>query len=551
MGQASTRDAIKLALDTRNTPVIAVTGAWGVGKTYLWNELSKELKDQKLITPIYISALSYEDVSSIKSAVTSLLLSTVVPEGKWALAGDKLASIFKSLRHLIPDSFKIDVSELYPLLPSIKEKLPNNIVLVIDDIERSEGIDISIFMGFMNYLIENVGLKVVLILNQSKLEGKSKRAWNNLREKFISREVELVMTCDESVGIGLKELDGRISDAISPHIKKLNINNIRIMHHISRVFDSLSHDIDLNNKSCLDLLSFSIVLLTSLHFNCLEGWPTIKEVLDYDEYVDRADEGQEDWKEEYKKYGCIYPDDFEKEILLPFLKTGHLNKVAFKQYIEDVSYRINNNAVRAGIRDFVDKVYWDVRYKKIEILNQLLVFKSQAEFISAADITVLHKMAVKYKMVTSVDLVDEWLRKNSLKISEMEMSRHDFMDFYGDVHGKINQLYRKRYKELYPDLTLEQCIIYRASSSGSSDWNDIPIKNANSDDFRKLLIYGDVDLQRSIYKFFKPIYQGNYLGSGWRIRHKWCLKLQMIWPLLILMSELRKCGWKKSVTGSN
>ncbi|MES9851446.1 MAG: P-loop NTPase fold protein [Candidatus Thiodiazotropha sp. L084R] len=76
MSHDATKGAILSALNTPNTPVIALTGDWGCGKTYLWKEvIAKELNEKNLFTPIYVSTTGISSIDELKTTCSARMLS--------------------------------------------------------------------------------------------------------------------------------------------------------------------------------------------------------------------------------------------------------------------------------------------------------------------------------------------------------------------------------------------------------------------------------------------------------------------------------------------
>ena len=66
-------------LSTNTPEVMAIKGAWGVGKTFTWNKLSKYAKDNKQIALkkySYVSLFGINSLETFKSAIFENLINT-------------------------------------------------------------------------------------------------------------------------------------------------------------------------------------------------------------------------------------------------------------------------------------------------------------------------------------------------------------------------------------------------------------------------------------------------------------------------------------------
>ncbi|MES9851444.1 MAG: P-loop NTPase fold protein [Candidatus Thiodiazotropha sp. L084R] len=255
-------------------------------------------------------------------------------------------------------------------LPNIKEHLPNNLLIVIDDIERAEHIDVMQLHGFISLLTEELNFRVLLILNSDKLDSSNKQKWEIIHEKLISREVKLTTTASEAVDIGLSGIARTKYAILHKYIDKLNITNIRIIQHIRRVCETITLKRSMNDD-VFESLTKSIVLLTAIHLKAVNDWPDIDWLVHNTKHptLHDDDENSKLWTYKIEKYNLGYLDNFEFEILIPFLRTGHLNNTLLTNYIEKVEYRINSEKTYTSLSELYTKEYWDPNRTSAQILE--------------------------------------------------------------------------------------------------------------------------------------------------------------------------------------
>jgi GTPase SAR1 family protein len=180
---------------------LLVTGDWGSGKTYYFKEvLFNIIKEKptisdasKLYKPLLISLYGLKSISEIQTEIFLSLHSIL--QNKYAKTGINLLKVVakgmsqfqgfgnafdKSNQQIIDHNDWIDF---------------NNLVICFDDIERkSESLKLEEFIGYVNTLVENENIKVILIANGEKLDD-----FNNIKEKTIGITIEFQPNFDVSI----------------------------------------------------------------------------------------------------------------------------------------------------------------------------------------------------------------------------------------------------------------------------------------------------------------------------------------------------------------
>lgn len=175
---------------------ILIDGEWGSGKTFFVKEIlmpkiSKNISDKK------VHYVSLYGVSSLEEITEKIYCSYVeemidknlgADKGKlvkkgWSIGG-KLFSVFLK-------KFEIDTSEL-PKLSDFKDIEDG--IFIFDDLERCE-LPITQTLGMLNDLIENNGIKIIIVANQKEI-GKISN-FNNLPHKYMVALDERIKFDDE------------------------------------------------------------------------------------------------------------------------------------------------------------------------------------------------------------------------------------------------------------------------------------------------------------------------------------------------------------------
>ena len=186
-------DIVKDYLTRETNNALLITGEWGVGKTYFFNNiLSKEIEK---VSTKENESVKYKPIRISLSGVTSIddIERRIVAELYPSLnKGTKIGKgIFKFLLS-VPK-----IKEYIPEIPNsdVIDSETDNLIICFDDLERrSKTFPIDSLIGYINNLTENNNLKTIIIANTNKIEDKS---FDEIKEKLIGREIEYKINIQE------------------------------------------------------------------------------------------------------------------------------------------------------------------------------------------------------------------------------------------------------------------------------------------------------------------------------------------------------------------
>ena len=189
-----------LKMDTNYALVI--TGEWGAGKTYYFNNILKnKIKDtetykdaSKKYRPILVSLFGLKSIEEIQTEI--LLSLNPIFKNKAVKLGVSISkSLIKGILHLkgwgkiynFVEETDVDKNDWINL---------NELVICFDDLERISGkLNIEEFIGYVNSLVENDNVKVLIIANEDKIEDKRYKV---LKEKVVNNSIEFIQDINES-----------------------------------------------------------------------------------------------------------------------------------------------------------------------------------------------------------------------------------------------------------------------------------------------------------------------------------------------------------------
>lgn len=182
-------------IDQNNSLAIALTGEWGIGKTYLWKKFyenhknyfvthkknnSKNGKKENLIAKkyAYISLFGLDSLDSLKLAIATEVQTISTDD---SILNTDVSTHFKKLFGFIGGGSTSSTAGDLRFGINIGNKLITNIIMshlkdtlvCLDDIERkSKNLPMSEVLGLVNYLKNERNCQVLMILHDEESEDK-------------------------------------------------------------------------------------------------------------------------------------------------------------------------------------------------------------------------------------------------------------------------------------------------------------------------------------------------------------------------------------------
>ncbi len=243
-----------------------ISGQWGVGKTFAWNQY---LKDAKAKNKIALKRYSYVSLfginsldelkysifeNSVKSSEIGVEPSIETLRSNTSAAAERLGR--KSLRFIQQIRF---VKSFAGDLPSVWYLSVKETIVCMDDIERrGKNLDIRDVLGLISSLKEQKKCKVVLILNDEAMQ--EEKEFTTYLEKVVDTSLTFAPTPQESVRIALTP-DSQIDIFIAENCVALGISNIRLVKRIQRSVSKIEPMLRKFDEGVLRQAVHSLVLL--------------------------------------------------------------------------------------------------------------------------------------------------------------------------------------------------------------------------------------------------------------------------------------------------
>lgn len=323
----TTKKEIARFLKVSEPGVLCISGAWGVGKTFLWRQVLDQLNkasDLSFTRYSYVSLFGLNSLDDVKSALFENMewldrdATSFTQRGK---AGAKaLAARAKKLSELagaLPW-----VGQAFAKARSLYFSLIQDQIVCIDDLDRcSKNLDVKDVLGLISFLREQRGCKVALILNAEKL-GDNREEFDALLEKVIEEKVLLAPTAIESAAIALEGKNDPLSSKLKTNCETLGIRNIRVIKQIERVVRRVDEFLTNFSQPVRDQATHSLTLFgwskydseNSIKLDFLKVSPLERHLARDDQAAPEPPE-EAAWGSLLVKYKFGHADDFDLTLL--------------------------------------------------------------------------------------------------------------------------------------------------------------------------------------------------------------------------------------------
>lgn len=265
---------------------VMLRGNWGSGKTWLINKYIGENEDKKFLT------VSLYGVSSVSEIDESLFqqLHPVLGSKKMKLAGKILKGLLKTTVNIdLNGDGKKDVTQGINIpdvnLPSYLNKLDDKI-LVFDDLERCS-IPVKSILGYINQYVENLGLKVIILANETeiikadnKIDNRDNAsAYITIKEKLIGKSFDVNTNAQMALASFIEELGDEeirkvLKEKASLIIDLFDTSNYQNLRHLRQAildFERFYTMLPISVLSKSDALEHIISLFFIISFEIKKG----------------------------------------------------------------------------------------------------------------------------------------------------------------------------------------------------------------------------------------------------------------------------------------
>ncbi|WP_186138363.1 P-loop NTPase fold protein [Burkholderia gladioli] len=507
MSLEKTKKQLIELLGNADNKVIALSGRWGTGKTYLWNEVKAESKDVRVRRALYVSLFGLSSIDQVKRK----LMEGALPDA--AVGGGKLdivKNLFKSGVQAAATHYKAlaainDLNLLLVAPLALRER-----VIVIDDIERKHAkLGIDEILGFIDEYSKEFEARFVLVLNDDQLatEGEQRTLWTTFREKVIDQEIKLSTTPDEAFSIAIKLVASpKYEVTLKLAIIACGLTNIRIIGKVIRVANQILADRDLSDPIQARVVP-SIVLFGAIYYRGLEDGPNFQFALNVGnpEWSKRfrgkkgeltEEEKREDrWRMLMSELGINSCDDFEK-VLVEFLESGLFDSDKVQAIIERYIGEAQTIEARQNVRAFIKKAIWDHRAADADLIAEATGFPAVAGQLDPYVATELHGVLSELDggQRLAEQVIQAWIAAFQARGGH---APGDDNPFGTPLHPDIQATFDIVDSQQQAQATVVDACNYIIEHNGWGTLQEVAMKRATADDFESAIReMGIQDLQK-------------------------------------------------------
>lgn len=476
--------------------VIALTGAWGTGKTHLWNEIRKESQDPIVQGARYVSLFGLKDINQFKLKVVQSALpvggdSSSLTEGlmkTWKASVDALKKVHEGFSAL---------DEI--ALVAVPVALRNRFV-VVDDIERKHAsLSVDEVLGFVDEYSQNFGTRFLLILNSDQLSASNdSELWAAFREKVVEEEFRFTSTPGEAFDIAVPNLNSPYRATARAAVDACGITNIRVIRQAYRlVIRLLGATKDMSLAIQARTVS-SIVLISALANKAIKDGPTLEYVAGYNrsssDFVrrllgqegDSSKDQAEDstpaaWKVLLSKLGISSSDEFE-ELVVAFVRDGKHDAKAIEAIIQNYQSNENRTESRNLADAFVERFIWDITDCDDDLVAGAVQLIDRVSDLDPNTVTELGKKMASLPGGARLEeaLIDGWLAHFATIADKTEFGKSRFRR---PLHPKLSAaIYGERDTQIHC-ATVVDAINHLLKNNGWGHQQEAVMRAATIDDF--------------------------------------------------------------------
>lgn len=400
----------------KNGMAIAITGTWGIGKTFFWNNFYKnstykEIKDKQNFyyeasrinyesvfdcrKYAYISLFGIENLSDLKNTICTKL--TLNPHAKSDIDRFEFIQLLKNtlaqFRDVKVSSYGVSTSAR--VLESLLFLQVKNSIICFDDFERmSKNLDIKDVMGLANYLKLEKNCQIILILDEDKSEGENKDKYSSYKEKLVDETI-ILTSVEPLIRENTKGIDEQLVNLMIDFAEKLEIHNFRFFQKVIKLFryflNEFPKEVAYSTKE--------IILIRILQGNLIHDFANFEYGWADCQYV--IEQKKENWSDRKKQtYEALqkisYSFNLEDEWLIEFKKwfdqKGEIDFLELRELANSELISEKNQNIKNKIWDIFAKRH-DLKLEEADL--EYIVFLAE----ECVKLETFHNTASMYEII--------------------------------------------------------------------------------------------------------------------------------------------------------
>lgn len=483
-----TKNQLVQLLADEDNKVIALSGKWGTGKSFMWDEVKNASKNKKVKGALYASLFGVYSVDQIK---LKLIQSS-------AKSAETHPALFRSIKQTYQtavktlEGFNKGFAALNDIGLLVAPAMLRQKVLVLDDIERKhEKLGIDEILGFIDEFTKCHDSRVMLILNDDQLDKRD--IWNTLREKVIDQELRLTTSALEAFEIGITIIPSPWAAQIQPNIELCGITNIRIVCKVIKTVNRILGNRKLLSEATLSRVIPSTVLLSSIHYKGIENGPDFDFVLskgsitDWDafhgskESKTDEDKRKSEWNALLNQLGIYICDEYEL-LVIEFLQSGLFDVAKLAAVIERYVAEAEVMEARDQCNKFLERAVWEHQMTEQQLLKEAVPVVAKSGLIDPYMATALYDTLVDITggQMLADQAVGQWVE--AFKNKNLQEAALDNM-FGRRIHRLIEAEFKVINNNAQANTSILEACKHMVDNSGWGPRQELVMKTATVADF--------------------------------------------------------------------
>lgn len=503
-----TKAVLKDFLCSTDTNVLALTGAWGTGKTYAWREALLAHKGSiKFKHYCYVSLFGINSMAELRMSLftKSIAVATLGERLDLAKINTHWGSIAKDwlkgqyarfgpMMRSLPHGSSISLG-----LEAIAPSAVRDTLVCIDDFERQNAIKAEDVLGLITELSEERGCKVALIFNAEQLGAKD--AYRTYREKAIDLEVLYAPTVQEAFDL-VFDASFPNRDLALRHVVDLGITNVRILRKLQQLIKRICLAITGMHSSVIEQSIATTVLMCWCAYAPDMSKPKIEQVENWNKsLISFTSEDDQDpltaaWVQRLKAYGFSHVDDLDLSTAR-IVERGYVDGTGFVEAAKKLDEELRNAELSVPLtavwRRFHDSFSGDQDAFIAELHDAAL---QAIAHISSNSLNSAVRLLRELQRADLADnLIEKFVDANKAEPSTFDLKEHHFGGSIDDI--KLRAIFDTVHAELTPLPGLEEAVTYMAKNSGYHPEHLEAMKAASVDEYQAMFVKQHDDVKLS------------------------------------------------------
>jgi len=446
-----------LILDDNRAFVAMLSGEWGIGKTYFWNEFASNFLEpkqdfmrgnpKKSKDVVYISLFGKSSLADIETEIVTKLYKYNKGLKKYTKYLDTIGNMASKVIGL---PVNVSVGSLLSLFKASDFK---NIIICFDDFERlSDKVPLKDVMGLISQFKEQKECKVIMILNEKELDRLSDIDGKKHDEIFALYKEKVVdysfhyQPSQEELFVAIKEDIEKITfcehQTIYDFFTKIDLKNIRIM---KQGVYQLGHfnfikDDSLDEKVVNEFVHIALRLFvfkannnyTYTQFNDIKKYRPAKKLegdkKDTIVAVNKKDENnQNNYTSDNRYYSKEYLStntSIIEKIIYTFIDSHRLSETHLQKELKQNHQSLERYDIRNEISELHTRFYTDFSVSNSQIAEQLFNLLSEHK-------DVMHRLFQYDSYKPFMEIINQFSPETDTNSLEEEIAKN-YIIFYSE-----------------------------------------------------------------------------------------------------------------------